>query len=157
MPCSSYSLGFTQSKLGKFAPSVNIQISVMERYLELLKQHDFIKEGKAPPVPLLAQPPVDTRAILICRILVPQGEKKDCMESKIYTTNVASRVYPHLLVHVGPSNVVVAQQPVTPPRSIIEEVLFVTFMHGCGIILLFCCASLIYVIIKIYVLVTMGY
>jgi hypothetical protein len=110
-PCSSTSLSFTtghdngtMSRSGE----VTVQIDVVERYLELLKRHQLIKDNKAPAFPLLSAHPSTTMAILICKLLVPVGDKAICLDvnqGSHYTTPVAARVYPHFLVHVGPNSV----------------------------------------------------
>jgi hypothetical protein len=118
---SGTSLGYVALKGPTgYGGSVTIQISVLERYLELMKQHQLITEGKAPSIPLLAQLPAATAAILICKVLVPSGAKAACLDvaHHEYSTPVAARVYPHLLVHVGVNTVtyrpVVVQQPSAP-------------------------------------------
>lgn len=114
---SSHSLKYSRGGINTFGSSVTVQISVMERCLELLKQHQGMKEGKAPAVPLLVQPPGETHAILICNFLVPRGKKEECMKSLEYTTTVAARVYPHLLVHIG-LNEVKYVHPIVNPLAI---------------------------------------
>ncbi len=81
---SSLSLHFSRHRDSNSTMSrsgaVAVQITVIQRYLELLKQHQLITEKKAPAFPLLSEHPSTTTAILICKLLVPVGEKKVCLD-----------------------------------------------------------------------------
>jgi hypothetical protein len=133
--------------------SVEVQITVMERYTELLKQHHLIKESKAPAFPLLVEHPTTTRALLICKLLVPSGSKEACMNvnQPQHTTSVAARLYPHFLVHVGATpyelvNPGPAVQPIVQPALAVKKSGDSCWVGCCCILLIVIFLSLVLVL-----------
>lgn len=105
--CSDYSLTYTLAGATRAqTPAVRNRTTAREAQLRAL--HEASKLQNAANIPLVTALPQETRAMLVCKVLVPRASKNsyitiDSVAKRVvtYNTTVAAQVFPCMLVHIS--------------------------------------------------------